>query len=692
MDAGNVSPKVLFLLACSTLLSATAADRLWPSKFPILGEAPTARMVEAGRSQRQRSLSATRGGYEVDVGRREEVRAFYNTVYVASVGVASGWTGGYEGCEAGTTLPAFRENVLRRIQYFRAMAGVPADIQFDDAYNAKAQEAALIMSAQGGLSHGPPPAWACYTEDGAEAAANSNLALGAQGEESIDGYMNDFGPGNAVVGHRRWLLYPQTAVMGTGDVPGDGNRMEANATWVFDGNFGTPRPPTREPYVAWPPPGYVPYSQVYTRWSFSLPDADFTSATVTLSSNDVPVAVRLEPLGARVGEPTLVWYAVGANTTVPGLMPRPAADIRFSVEIRGVRVGGDSVDFSYTVLAFDPAVPGPDQVLPAITGAVQVPVDVPTAYTFNTVPKADGHEWRQALRETGTLVEGAESNQGGFLDQTSGNYDVVVRSPVASGTSAYHLAHPQPPQTQVLEQGKTFIGGVASEVRFKSRLGWASSNQRASVQLSLDQGKTWAEIWGQAGNNDRGETSFASRSVPLGAYAGRTALIRFAYVYPGSGTYYPQTDDGVGWYFDDIEFLGLDRLGAGTEPSATQGAGFTFDPPSEGMYVLQARALVYGGFPLEWGPAFAVTAAGTAPSTLSWIAPPGISGGRVTLDFRASGGTAPTRYELLRSDGSSWNWTPVPDAVIETLSAPGDFRFTVDAGPGTRAFYRVRGF
>jgi len=690
-DARKVSLNVFSRLAFAVGYSLSAAEPALPPAIPFLGEAPTAPVVGTERFARQLASPGESTGFQVDVVSREEVRSFHNTVYLSSERISSGWTGRYDGCEPGTTTEAFKDAVLRRINYFRAMAGVPAGVGRSEVFSTKAQQAALIMSAEGDLSHYPPPGWACYTVEGHEAAGNSNLAWGSEGAEAIDGYMEDYGQGNAAVGHRRWLLYPQTRTMGTGDVPGEGSVRAANATWVFDGNFGKPRPVTREPYVAWPPPGYVPYTQVYTRWSFGHPDADFGSATVTLSSNGVPVAVRLESLSTGIGEPTLAWYAVGANPNVPVPLPKPLQDIDYSVEIRGVRLQGATVNFAYHVQAFDPAVPGPDHVKPVIAGSMQVPVGVPSSYTFTAVPQAEGYQWRQATRETGTVVEGAESNLAGFMDQTSGGYDLAVRSPVASGSFSFHLAHPSPVRMQALVYEKGFLAGPTSELRFKSRLGWASARQRAVVHVSLDEGRSWTEVYGQSGTDGAGEPAFNSRVVGLGAFAGRTLQFRFGYDYAGTGTYFPQTAGGVGWYLDDIEFGNLERLGTMGSPVSVTVPAFRFQPAAAGSYLLQARALVFGGFALDWGPAHSVSASGTAPPTLTWSAPR-MSGTQLILDFRVTGGTSPTRYELLRAAGGAWDWAPVAGAEAQVVVPEREFRFTVEAGPGSSGFYRVRGF
>ena len=99
------------------------------------------------------------------------------------------------------------------------------------------------------------------TSSGAAAAGVSDIGLGHNGPDAISGYMWDYGSDNAQVPHRRWLLYPQTEVMGTGDVPAQGSYLAADATWVIDSNCErTSAFDGISPFVAWPPPGFVPYA------------------------------------------------------------------------------------------------------------------------------------------------------------------------------------------------------------------------------------------------------------------------------------------------------------------------------------------------------------------------------------------------------------------------------------------------
>ena len=193
----------------------------------------------------------------------------------------------------------------------------------------------------------------CYTTGGAEAAGKSNLALGNSGPAAITAYMKDAGSNNAAVGHRRWMLYPQSVAMGTGDVPAGGGHSSANSLWVVDNaTYSNPRPATREPYVAWPPPGYVPFQVTYPRWSFSYRNADFSGASVSVTKNDQPVSVALEPTTNGFGENTLTWIPEGLTHSAS--WPRPTADVRYRVSLANVVIGGTPQSFSYDVTIFDP--------------------------------------------------------------------------------------------------------------------------------------------------------------------------------------------------------------------------------------------------------------------------------------------------------------------------------------------------
>ena len=289
----------------------------------------------------------------VDTQNREEVVTFYNQQYLPFVDVPVDWTGDQTTCDAGTSSIESQAAILQHINYFRAVAGVPANIAFNSAFSAKAKQAALMMSANQMLSHAPPSDWHCYTEDGKEAAENSSLSLGLSGAPTIRGYFKDEGEGNYALGHRRWLLNPPTQEMGTGDVTAKNSFSASNALWVFDSHLFEQRPQTRDDYVAWPPPGFTPYMLVFPRWSFSYPDADFNTATITMTSGGLSVPVQKELVDDRFGEPTIVW--IPNNMTSYNEWPVPAADTTYQVQIGNVIVADEIRNFSYTVTVIDPA-------------------------------------------------------------------------------------------------------------------------------------------------------------------------------------------------------------------------------------------------------------------------------------------------------------------------------------------------
>jgi uncharacterized protein YkwD len=280
---------------------------------------------------------------------RQASLAFYLDQYLSSENVPADWTGNHASCSAGTTSAEFRSAVLRRINYFRSMAGVPGLRALSDTYNLKAQAAALMMSVNRQLSHNPPSTWTCYTSEGAQGAGSSNLYLGVYGPAAISGYIKDPGSGNSAAGHRRWILFPPTQQMGTGDIPPVVGYLPSNALWVFDAF--SPRPATREPYVAWPPPGYVPYPVVFARWSFSYPNADLTAATVTMQSGGASLGLSQSPVVNGYGDNTLVWTPAGA---AGDSWPKPAQDTTYTVSVQNVFIGGQNRGFTYDVILFDP--------------------------------------------------------------------------------------------------------------------------------------------------------------------------------------------------------------------------------------------------------------------------------------------------------------------------------------------------
>ncbi len=536
------------------------------------------------------------------------------------------WTGNAATGSAGDTSAAFKEAVRARINYFRAMAGVPAGVVLNSLYSAKAQQAALMVSANNQLNQATPASWTFFTTAGAEGAGNSNLVLGETGAESITAQLRGDGDSNTHVAHRRWLLYPWTRAMGTGDVPATSSFKSANATWVLDtANFSGPRPITRDPFVAWPPSGFIPYQVVFPRWSFSFPGADFSAATVTMTRGDTSIPVRLEAVSPGAGENTIAWVYDNLDARLATVHPKPAADTTYAVTISAVRGSGVPAVFSYSVTVFDPEKAAGDQRYLALYGRSTPLVGVGNPYNFFKPALATAAEWRVVQLSEFSNVFGAEGDLQGVLVSTSGSYNVRDTSQPGNGAAAYRLVQ-QTGEPQILLLPGTYFSplGTPGALSFRSRLG-VSADQTARVQISLDDGGAWRDIWTQAGGN--AEVVYRTNTVSLAEFAGRTIRLRF--LLSGLGT--ARIDPTTSWLVDDITLVRTRVIT--TDGPATVGADgvFRYTPPAVGAVGLQARGVTPGNYAQEWSlvvPVVAVAADGA-----------GDPGRLVNLSIRVQAGT-----------------------------------------------------
>lgn len=317
--------------------------------------APQGTFVGAMSNRSAQVVGGVEGATTIDITNREAVRKFFAQVYMKPP-VPMEWTGNHVPGEAGSISREYQLSTVERINWYRAMAGVPAAVPLSSENSSKAQQAAFMMSMNGKLAHYPTPEWAFYTPVAAEAAASSNIALGFNGPDAINEYIKDWGDNNYGVGHRRWVLDPTMRSFGVGDVPEgrvNGKRVwGGNALWVYDADFWGARPHVRDGFIAWPSRGYVPYQTVFQRWSFSHPNADFTSANVTVTLNGSALNLKMEPLNNKNGdEPAIVWQMPEYEER--GAHAQPDADMRYQVTISNVVINQQPRSFTYEVVVFD---------------------------------------------------------------------------------------------------------------------------------------------------------------------------------------------------------------------------------------------------------------------------------------------------------------------------------------------------
>ncbi|PKA98472.1 Cysteine-rich secretory protein family protein [Flavobacteriaceae bacterium MAR_2009_75] len=271
---------------------------------------------------------------------RLEAINLYQDFYLASSTSTSSelWTGDEPSCNPGTTPQTIKDKIFLRLDYYRKAVGLNNTLTENDSKSTKAQDAALMMHANGSLNHFPPNSWKCFTDAGKEAAANS-LLTSISGAAAIDSYIRDQGAENAAVGHRRWLLWPRLQEMGIG------NTSRYNALWVI-GNPGT-TPADAPDFIAWPPEGFIPKQVVYPRWSFSIANADFSTTTVRMRyKNGGAVSLQTEELSGAFADNTIVWQP-DFNLNIID------SDTVFVVTLNSVGINGEETDFEYEVVVID---------------------------------------------------------------------------------------------------------------------------------------------------------------------------------------------------------------------------------------------------------------------------------------------------------------------------------------------------
>lgn len=641
----------------------------------------------------------------VDITDREAVRRFHLAVYGASEGHDMGWTGDINSCDPGTTALDYQAAVIRRVNYYRALVGVPADVTLDSTHHAEVQSTAFIMSRNSIIAHDLPDDAICYTAEGDAAAGKSNLAIGAAGPEAIDGYMADWGINNRAVGHRRWLIVPQQESLATGDVPdvsGVESYARANAVYVIGDGLWDPRPAVRDEFVAWPPPGYVPYSVMPVRWSLSYPEADFESASVTVTLGGVPQSIVVEPLAYYQGENSIVWYLASLDPSAGYSWPQPASDTVYSVTVSNVVIAGSPRSFSYQVKVFDPYVPGPDAAAAELAGPDSVPVGSPTTYGLSPLGDVTTFEWIEGAASLLTAVEGADTDLGPFVADITPGYDPRAQKPKFQYSKCYLLTHVAPvPGDEYLTHSGTLLPGAGAALNFECRVSNATEWQEGQVQVSLDDGTSWETLYRRTGwydeeNDFWGDLWFNPVTVSLAAYEGRLIRVRFVYHYiAGNGhSYYPWNPDltwhnGIGFYIEDVAFENVQLLGEVSSHETDASTGVVFTPPVAGSYALAARGLLFGEYPLEWGPARLVTAAGEAPLSVSFDGVPSVAAGTFKATIRLSRSQPGATILVERASSAGGAWATDGQAIVTTLES--GLRYQVSApASGGAGFLRVR--
>jgi hypothetical protein len=322
-----------------------------------------------------------------------------------------------------------------------------------------------------------------------------------------------------------------------------------------------------------------------------------------------------------------------------------------------------------------------------VSGPTQPYVNFSNLYTCTPIANADSYQWRVAQLFATNFFDGAENGLGSFITTTSAGYDVITNRPnPPTGGFLFHLAQPEPPADQLLQINRAWLVATNTQLRFRSRLAKAATAQVAKVQISLDDGVAWNDLYSQSGTGGSGENSFTLRTLSLSNYSGREVLLRFNYHREGFGSFEPGTDRDTGWFLDDIVITNVQQT-ANPITVASASASLNFKPTLTGVQALMARPLLFGGFPIEWGTALQVVPTTNAPPLIV-LGPISVTGGNVEVNFTLQSGAAST-FKLLQANAPIGAWTTNLNAMLTTNSPGSSYRFTA-AIAGVAEYYRVQ--
>ncbi|MEO7099154.1 MAG: hypothetical protein ABI162_07310 [Luteolibacter sp.] len=566
----------LFLGGFPSTLSA------WqPGTYPV----PPARMQSSG--------------FSVDNQNRNDVIAFWQAVYQESEGYETrvNWTGNYIGT-AGSTSTAFVKDVERRINYFRAISGVPSNVHLNtgsqvvidstDPYkppsstpkSSAAQEAALMLirnynSSSGtdlAITHYPNPPLIGWSAATWNANAHGNFAFGLYGPGAVTEYMIEgLSSGSATsswntdVGHRRWCIFPPATDFATGDQPGSSAyRPPTNVLYVVQ--KPSERVTNIAPYfVSYPPAGFFPATVNSPYWSLSCAEADFSSASVKMtdsSGNVVPISNVKKAIG--YGDPAIVWQ-VSAGAAAKYVFN----DVTYHVRVSGI----GSVSTTQIPASYEYAVTliNPDRLTPnaKISGPAKPIVNQTTAYHFSPAVGVEAIRVVTFSEKSSLWSENAEKpSSAKIIDGTTGGYNLMVAmNSIAgfgrvSGLNSFNLTFPtsydligRGVPEQAFELARQIVPKSTASINFLYRRGYMTKTCSLVVEISSNDGLTWKAVGKpiKGVSNTIFDFNVSKASFPL-PKSSAPIRIRFRYFTTGGAIYTheaaPKSPTGI--FIDDI--------------------------------------------------------------------------------------------------------------------------------------------
>ena len=598
-------------------------------------------------------------GFEVNQLSRNDVVGFWHAVYQASEGYEKrvGWTGNLNG-NPGSVSRAFADDVERRINYFRAMCGVPANVRVNTASTVvidpaspfkpapsvrkseAAQAAALMLirnynpgtGTNPAIDHNPTPSLAGWSPAAWNANANGNLAFGLFGPGAITEYMMEEAVSgtatsvwNTLVGHRRWCLLPDATDFATGDHPGGAPTQPPTNVLYITQHPGEQSAGNSPGFVCYPSPGFFPAPINSRFWSLSHEGADFSNARVSMTdARGNPVTITAIRHNATYGNPAIIWEVAGSAAT-----KFVASDQTFHVRVTGIQGVDLPSSHTYSVTLINPDRISSSQTL---VGNATVSANSGAGFRFTTPTDCEALRITTFRRKPASWVEGAETSpKPKVIDRTSPKYKLLASNTdkgslgALSNNRSFRLTFPSSYDKlvrgvpdQSFEIDRLILPKSRAKLQFAYRRGFMTKGSVLVVEVSKDGGATWKPqgkpITGVS--NTRYDTG-ASRATITLPPSTQPVRVRFRY-YARKGlaiyTHEAAPTSPTGIFIDDIAFKNCDWL----EPLKTTvlpktASAFTFQKSTAGAPLVKgdrwtlALSTRLGGRWFPYGPMKQVT-------------------------------------------------------------------------------------
>ncbi len=277
-------------------------------------------------------------------------------------------------CTAGSLTSAEKQRLLAFINKIRKIHKL-SELTYEPNGDVQAMEAALIMTANGTITHFPPASYFCYTADGATGAETSNLHIGMKSQQTLDysedaivGWLiDDQSASGDQLGHRRSVINPFLNKVAFGRVDGFPKDPQT-ASWFttsmsmkYQDYVGNAAQDFQLDYVAYPYENYpIDYFDKDFYLSFSaIPnknslwanaDIDFSSAQITMQTEagaNITISNKKHDNDGWGSLPNnLQWKAAGLQNGV-----------KYLVSITNVKYNGTTKNYSYWFKLTDEELP-----------------------------------------------------------------------------------------------------------------------------------------------------------------------------------------------------------------------------------------------------------------------------------------------------------------------------------------------